>query len=312
MNAAITVHRARPIIWARPLLIVLSVLLLSAIIGYLGISAYVVDKFSMPERHPISQTPAEYGLAYETVRFNSAADRIPLEGWYIDSPGSQVILMLHGRNGNRESGYAAMPLMQTLVAHNYDVFMFDFRGHGNSGAGRLSFGQFEKRDVTGALEYLKTRGVNEVGVIGFSLGAITAVDAAPEHPEMRAIVVDSVFADMPPFVEYNLARLAGLPSIFTPGVAATGRVLYGLDIPGNRPARALASLGSRPVLLIHGTQDQDIPVANAYLLQKAAANNSNFKLWIVEGSAHTMAYPDHPEEFEQRMLNFYDRYLGHD
>ncbi len=205
-----------------------------------------------------------------------------------------------------------MPIMQALVTHGYDVFMFDFRGHGNSGAARLSFGQFETRDVSGALDYLRTRGVNEVGVIGFSMGAITAANAAPEHPEVRAIIADSVFADMPPFVDYNLARVAGLPSIFTPGVGATGQVLYGLDIPGNRPARAMASLGNRPVLLIHGTQDQDIPVANAYLLQKAAANNPNFELWIVEGSGHTMAYPDHPEEFQRRMLNFYERYLGRD
>jgi fermentation-respiration switch protein FrsA (DUF1100 family) len=127
---------------------------------------------------------------------------------------------------------------------------------------------------------------------------------------MRAIIADSVFADMTPFLDYQLAHTGGVPSFFAPGVAATGRALYGLDVPGNSPARALASLGKRPVLLIHGTADQDIPVANAYLLQKAASNNPNFELWIVPGSGHTMAYPDHPEEFQRRTLNFFDRYLG--
>lgn len=31
-----------------------------------------------------------------------------------------------------------MPVAKALVAQNYDVFMFDFRGHGQSGDGRLA------------------------------------------------------------------------------------------------------------------------------------------------------------------------------
>ncbi len=202
-----------------------------------------------------------------------------------------------------------MPLLQALVGRNYDVFMFDFRGHGSSGSARMSLGQFETRDVAGALAYLKTRGVNEVGVLSFSLGANTAINCAPEHPEMRAILADSVWAELSPVAEYQLSRMAGVPSFFLPGVTASARLLHGIDIAGNRPASALATLGSRPILLIHGTEDDLIPVANAYLLQKAAASNPNFELWIVPGSGHTTAYPDHPDEFQKRMLGFFDRYL---
>jgi fermentation-respiration switch protein FrsA (DUF1100 family) len=87
------------------------------------------------------------------------------------------------------------------------------------------------------------------------------------------------------------------------------RVLYGIDIPDNRPARALASLGSRPVLLIHGTGDELIPVSNASLLQKAGANDPNFELWIAAGSSHANAYHDYPEEYTKRVLAFFDKYL---
>jgi pimeloyl-ACP methyl ester carboxylesterase len=276
---------------------------------YLILSAYVADKFSTPERVPVTRSPAQYGLSYQPVSFYSTVDHIRLEGWYIDSPGSKVIVMLHGWNGNRDNGDTAMPVTQALVAHNYDVFMFDFQGHGESGDGRMSLGQFETRDVAGALDYLRTRDVTGVGVLGWSLGANTAVNSAPEHPEMRAIVADSVWAELSPVFENQLTKYSGLPTFFSPGVMLAGRALYGIDIPNNRPARALASLGSRPVLLIHGSKDDRIPVANAYALQKAAANDPNFELWIALGAGHTRAFHDHPEEFLKRVLAIYDKYL---
>ncbi len=69
-----------------------------------------------------------------------------------------------------------------------DVFMFDFRGHGNSGPGRLSFGQFESRDVSGALNYLRSRGVSEVGVIGWSLGATRRWIRRPSSPSCARLL----------------------------------------------------------------------------------------------------------------------------
>ncbi len=301
-------YRSLPSI-RRALLALLVVLAVLAVIVYLSISTLVVDDFSTAERHPVTNSPADYGLAYEPVTFYSAVDHVRLEGWYIDSPGSKVILFLHGWNGNRSEGDTALPVAQALVKQNYDVFMFDFRGHGNSAGARTSLGQFETRDVTGALDYLKTRGVTEVGVLSWSLGANTAIISAPDHPEMRAIVADSVWAELAPVLQKDVTNYTGLPSIFSPGIMLMARLLYGIDIPNNRPARALAGLGNRPVLLIHGTQDQLIPVSNAALLQQAARNNSNFELWIAAGSCHTCAYSDYPDEFLTRVIAFFAKYL---
>jgi uncharacterized protein len=310
MNATIAVTRQRHVASIPRWMVALALaLLLAGAVAYLAPSAYVVDKFSTAARLPVTDTPAAYGLSYQPVTFYSTADHVRLEGWFIDSPGSKVILLLHGWNQNRDEGGKALQVAKALVAHNYDVFMFDFRGHGQSGDGRMTLGQFETRDVAGALDYLKTRGVSEVGVIGWSLGANTAMNAAPEHPEMRAIVADSVWAELAPELEYQLTHYSGLPGFYSPGVMLMGRVLYGIDIPDNQPARALASLGNRPVLLIHGTADDLIPVSNAYLLQKAAVNDPNFDLWIAPGSGHANAYHDYLEEYARRVLAFFDKYL---
>lgn len=282
--------------------IVLTILL----IAYFGISTIVADRLSRPERHPITKTCAEYGLKCESVRFNSAVDNIPLSGWYIDSPGTKVILMLHGRDGTRDSD-DAMEIAQALAKNNYDVLMFDFRAHGESGGERFSLGYLETRDVAGAMRYLRTRGVNEVGVIGLSMGAATALNSAPDEPEFRAIVSDSAFADEMLLLETELPKYSGLPAFFNPGIFLMARLLYGIDVASNKPERAIARLGNRPVLLIHGTFDADVPPINAYALQKAGADDPNLQLWIVPEAKHVGAYRKKPEEYLKRVIEFFDR-----
>jgi dipeptidyl aminopeptidase/acylaminoacyl peptidase len=178
-----------------------AVLLLLIVIVYLAIGAVLADKLSATTRHPLTSTPANYGLTYERVQFRSA-DGIPLAGWYIGSPGAQTILVLHGQDGERDDpSIGLMDIDRALVQHGYDVLTFDFRGYGESGGDRFSLGDLEVRDVAGALNYLKTRGVNQVGALGFSMGAATALNSAPAHPEMRAVVADSSFAEIVPIVE---------------------------------------------------------------------------------------------------------------
>lgn len=293
----------------RALFTTVAFLVILAIGLYLGVSAVVADRFSIPERHPVTNTPAAYGLTYEEVQFTSVVDNIPLKGWYIDARGSKAILMLHGRFGNRSSGDSALPLAQAFVKHGYNVFMFDFRGHGESGGTRYSFGELETRDVGGALAYLKGRGFSEVGTIGFSMGAATALNSAAQYPEMRAVVADSSFADAVLEAETMLPGVSGLPPIVVPGMISMARVMYGIDLTDDVPAHAVARLGNRPVLLIHGTADELVPVSHFYILQKAGANDPNLESWLLPNVCHTCAYKYNPEEYTRRVIDFFDRNL---
>jgi pimeloyl-ACP methyl ester carboxylesterase len=278
-----------------------------AVVVYLGISAYVFNQLSHPHRSPVTTTPAEYRLAYQDVEFSST-DGIPLSGWYIDSPGSKVIVMMHGREGVRD-GPPAMDIAALLAAHNYDVFMFDFRAHGNSGGDRYSLGQLEVRDVAGALDYLKARGVTAVGAFATSMGGATELRAAADHPEIKAIVTDSSFADLPELLETELPRASGLPSWFNPGIYLMGNLMFGIDLRSNKPAEVLAQLGDRPVFVIHSEVDTNIPVSHAYKLQAAGANNPNLQFWVAPGEGHCRAFMNNEEEYSRRLLEFYDKYL---
>ncbi len=295
----------------RILLIAASVIAVILIGGYFGISAYAADKLSRPERFALTSTPSQYGLQYEDVTFNSTVDNIKLSGWYIDSPGDKVIIMMHGRNGRRDGG-DALEIASKIAAHNYDVFMFDFRAHGASDGERFSMGQWEVRDVEGALNYLKGRGVTTIGAHSTSMGGSPLLYAAVDHPEMKVLVTDSSFADLAPILETELPKASGLPAFFNPGIFFMGKVMLGIDLSANKPAEAVAKLGDRPLLIIHSSGDTEadtIPVSHAIALQKAGANNPNLELWLAPGEGHCKAYANNKDEYMARVLGFYDKNL---
>ena len=130
----------------------------------------------------------------------------------------------------------------------------------------------------------------------FSLGAETALTAAPSLPELTAIVADSAFADAAQVLEVELPKASGLPAIFNPGVLAMARMMYGIDLANHKPVEAVARLGSRPLLLIHGALDSTVPLSQAYALQRAAANNPNMHSWVVSDAEHARAFKQHPED----------------
>ncbi|HUP28519.1 MAG TPA: alpha/beta fold hydrolase [Chloroflexia bacterium] len=280
------------------------------LVSYLGISGYVADKLSHPARKVLGNTPDTYGLKYEAVQFSSTGDGIQLKGWFIDSPGNNAILMMHGRNGIRDdAGIGMMEVAQALVKDNYDVLTFDFRAHGQSGGDRYSLGKWETRDIAGALNYLKGRGVGHIGTLAYSMGAATELLAAPDHPEMEALIADSAFADLPRLLEKELPKASGLPSFFNPGIYLVGQSIFGIDLLSNKPLESMPLLKERPVLLIHSTTDELIPVDHAYQLQAAGEGNPNLALWVAPGSGHVKAFKNNKTEYLNKVLGFFDRYL---
>lgn len=279
--------------------------------AYLGVCAVAADKFTHPLRQAIPPCTT-YGLPYpcEEVQFLSTEDRVPLRGWFLDSPGTATILLLHGRDGRRDDpSFGMMGVARALLDHGYDVLTFDFRAHGESGGDRYSLGDFERRDITGALQYLQARGVRTIGAVAFSMGAGTLLRVVPTHPELQAVVADSPFAEVTPVIELHFTEVSGLPPVFLPGILGLTRLLYGIDTATNRPVDDMAHIGDRPVLIIHSADDEFIPVSHAYALQKAAASDPHFQLWITHGALHLRNYQQNPDEYTRRVLAFLDTYL---
>jgi uncharacterized protein len=277
-------------------------------VSYLLTSFTVAYILWHPIRHAIHTSPGEYGLSYEDISFTSAVDNIPLKGWFIDTPGEDAIVVLHGSNSARDN-YMNMEMSRELAVRGYDILLFDFRGHGESGGDTFSLGNWETRDVAGALSYLKKRGAERVGVYAHSMGAATALLAAPGHPEVSTIVADSSFARLTTMIDDRVKQGTPFTDIIHPGVMAMSEIAFGTDPADTQPVLAISRLKDRSILLIHSSGDTVIPPSESQKLYEAGAGNPNLELWVAPGVGHTTAFADNREAYVERVTAFFGSHL---
>ena len=166
------------------------VLLLASCYAY--VSYAMASGVTTLDRSSLDGHPTEYGLPYKNVAFYPRGDEwddIVLRGWIIekeslaDPRDELTVILVHGFSRNR-IGDNALVLTSRLLELDFNVLLFDMRGHGESGGDQLSAGYFEKWDVLGAYDFLVQRGDSPggIGVLGWSLGGATALLAAAEEP----------------------------------------------------------------------------------------------------------------------------------
>lgn len=277
------------------------------LLAYFTISGYAAYSITHPVRKPIHTSPEPYGMAYEDVTFPSVPDNIPLKGWFIDSPGTRTLLILHGQSSTKDN-FINMEVGRVLYQHGYDLLMFDFRAHGASGGDIGTVGDRETRDIAGALAYLKGRGITSVGAIGWSMGAVALINAAPDHPELAAIVADSSFASLMDIVDIEREHFHA-PAFFDPGIILMSRLMYGLDLSANRPAHAISELTDRPIFLIHSIGDPLIPASQSQELAQSDASNPNLQLWLVPTVGHVASFSTNEQQYTDKVIHFFDNEL---
>jgi pimeloyl-ACP methyl ester carboxylesterase len=290
------------------LIIVLSVVAVLVIV-FVGISAYLGYSMTRVERVPVTGSPADKGLAYEDVSFQSLYKNLTLRGWFLPAEGNdRVIIMVHGNGCNRNAeGSGALDIAGELVEHGFNVLMFDLHGSGESEGNTVSGGYYEKEDLEGAVAYVRERGFKKIGVLGFSLGAVTALLAAADDKEIDAVVADSAFADLNDIIDSEFAKRTHAPKFFLHPILFMIKIMYGVDFTAIRPVAVVSQIAPRPIFFIHGEADDMIPVDHARRLLEVSGNPDNV-LWIVPGG-HTSAYHDYPAEFIDRVTAFFDAAL---
>lgn len=283
------------------------------IVVYAFISFVVASGLTKYERKPQEDNPIAYGLQFRDIEFLSRGSNVTLSGWYI--PGERegpTVILVHGIGAVR-SANRLVDLASRLVDRGFNILMFDLRCHGTSGGEFISAGYFERQDLLGAFDFLLRRGIppERIGIVGFSMGAATTVLAAAEEPAICALVVDSSYAKASALIAQETARKTDIPEwispMFIPGVKVMARVLYDIDIGALEPEEA-AKLLSYSILIIHGTGDTQIPFEHSVKIHKAAYPGST--LWLVPAVGHVDAFLTYPEDYVERLVDYFDENLG--
>lgn len=280
---------------------VLLILILLILATGLVISFHFTRRTQVNEFH----SPDEYGLQFESVEFK-ATDGLLLRGVWIPAPGSdKAVIILHGLGGSYDLDLYRAPALHEV---DFNVLLFDFRAHGRSEGKRITLGYEERRDVLGAIDFLHSRGMQHIGLLGFSYGGLIAMLTTPVCPSVEAIITDGGPGRWSTGVAaWGIER--GLPKWLTKPFGRLFFSINSLRVRANlfqyEPIRWVGKISPRPILFIHG--DHDLYCADFDDLYAAARPPK--ELWRLPDAGHTTASQLYPEEHTRRVIEFFKRYL---
>ncbi len=103
---------------------------------------------------------------------------------YSSGRRKKAVVIAHGFFNSKNS-----PLLQVLkdaLISEYDVILFDFRGHGES-SGLFTWTSHESLDLRAVLQYAQSH-YSILGLIGFSLGAATSINVLAKYDCVQSFI----------------------------------------------------------------------------------------------------------------------------
>jgi fermentation-respiration switch protein FrsA (DUF1100 family) len=273
------------------------------------------DRILFDDGWPPIDLPRYAMPGYQTVRFPSRDPGIEIAGWWIPKdPGAPAVILVDGLGGCKNSIAVLVPAGM-LWRNGFNVLLIDLRDTGDSTFedGRSTIGNEEYRDVLGAWDWL----VNEkgfdpkrIGLFANSLGGANANYAFSEEPRIAALFLQSTFGNLQQVIAAELKR-NGYPTFLAPAALVSGSVVTGANLFGHNPLDAIRKATGRPVYVVHTRADTRIDVNQSEQLAAAAeAAGANVTTWFPESGEHVQTPALYPEEFEERLVEFFHQTLG--
>jgi dipeptidyl aminopeptidase/acylaminoacyl peptidase len=192
-----------------------------------------------------------------------------------------------------DRGYAL--LAEKISGHGFAVFIFNFRGAGASGGNLDMLGW--TRDLRAAVDYLYALpqlDSSYLSLLGFSAGAAVSVYVAAQDERVSSVAACACPAEFNIFVKGDnpqslIDHFRSIGAIRDSSYPAFPQEwLDGFNLV--KPIDYIAQISPRPLLLVHGSQDETVDINHAHRLYARAGEPK--QLAIVEGAGHRLRRDD--------------------
>lgn len=259
------------------------------------------------EHYVFCGDPSTQDITFENITLTSE-DGLILPGWYMPSKSNnnKAILLIHGRGANRTEG---MRYAKPLLSAGYNVLTFDMRHPRQNSKIISSMGFHEQKDVIAAINFLeKDKNINQIGVMGFSMGAATGIMVMAKDQRIKAGVFNGGYANSIDVLTEQAKKLHGLPRYpLMPIVEKLFEWRGSIKASEINPEDYIAQISPRPVYIMHGTADQTVDFSHALRLFSAAKEPKKF--WRAEGALHTRLWQHNEVKAESSVVEFFSLYL---
>ena len=219
-----------------------------------------------------------------------------------------IIILCHGFSTSKD-GRTSVRLEEILNEQRISTFRFDFFGHGESEGKFAEITSSEAiDDVLNAIKFLKESGYKKIGLVGSSFGGMASIIAASQLDDLYILALKSPVSDYRSMAHARRSeqelkdwKEKGFIELDSTNEDRQ-RLNYSFyDDAENVKVYEAARKIKAPSLIIHGDEDETVPIAQS---QKTARLIENCRLEIIKGCDHVYSNPDHFERLLNLILEF--------
>lgn len=240
-------------------------------------------------------------------------DGLTLHGDFLPAASrtNKVAICGHGYTGCGLKDCAAISVFFHKLGYN--CLIVDHRAHGKSEGDYIGFGILDRYDMKNWIECMDKRfdGNAEIVLYGVSMGATVAVMTAGLSglpASVKAVVADCAFTSPYDVFTHILRRdyhLPPFPIMNINDALCNAKAGYGFRDYSTLDAVRTTGI---PILFIHGREDDFVPL---WMSEKNYAQCRSAKdILIVDNAAHAASYYESKDEYEEKVKNFLEKFIG--
>jgi dipeptidyl aminopeptidase/acylaminoacyl peptidase len=274
--------------------------------------------------------PGALGLGFETLRIGTENGK-SLHAWFIPAPGraaveyagaaasaavvrndaeaspaaAPAVVVMHGWGGNAA---LMLPLARPLHEAGYATLFVDARCHGASDDDTFASLPRFAEDTEHAFAWLSAReGVDpaRIALLGHSVGAGAVLFAASRTPQVAAVVSVAAFSHPAAMMRRWLAAKHIPEKPIGRYILDYVQKTIGYRFDDIAPVATIARI-RRPVLLVHGADDEVVPIDEAMQIY-AMRGDTPVELMTLSGDHESFADLEH---HMGRLVAFLDREIN--
>lgn len=246
----------------------------------------------------------------EKVNFKNSR-RLNLVGHFYRSDSGAVIILTHGFTGDKSELGRFDNTAAAFHTVGYNVLTFDFSGSGESDDDSLTV-EKQVDDLESAIQYVTDRGLTRIGLLGLSLGGLVSAKVYDEKIDTMVFWAPVTGSVKNPRARYSEAQLkeldeTGYITMIKDNETRKKIIIDKQMLEDRRMVnpQTLLSQIKCPVLIIHGDQDNRVPLENSKNAMQYLPKGS--RLEVIAGADHK--FYDQLNQFIAPSVSWYQEHL---
>lgn len=256
-----------------------------------------------PAKITTTVTPKDLGWQFEDVTLETE-DNIKLSSWFVpsdDKKSDKAVILLHGYPADKGD----LLDWAHFLKQNYHLLFLDFRYFGKSEGSHTFLGTNETKDVLSAINFLKEKQINNIGLMGFSFGGSIGLLTLPQTTDVKAVVADSPFANLDLMGKVYYGNIPVWHQVLMGLSKLWGKLIYGIDTRDAAVDEKIKSTKT-PILIIASPEDDVVSIENTNKLKDSLKTNLNSRVEILDRSKHGSLSG---ENYQKLIQDFFNKYL---